>query len=278
MGNTPNRPLLRYHGGKWAIAPWIISFFPEHRIYVELFGGGGSILLRKSRAHEEIYNDLDADIVNLFMVARDNGKELQRVLRLTPFAREEYVRAYQPADDPLEKARRTVVRAFMGRGSNGATGELSQKGALATGFKSNSDKTGKTAARVWANYPDALEAVIERLRGVVIENRDAMKIIDQHDAPQTLFYADPPYVAATRNNTKEYRYEMTDADHIELAEKLNTVRGAVLVSGYHSDLYEELYKGWARREKNAYADGCLKRTEVLWMKGADLGLFGGEYQ
>jgi DNA adenine methylase len=70
---------------------------------------------------------------------------------------------------------------------------------------------------------------------------------------------------------------MTEAEHIQLAEKLNQVKGAVLVSGYHSDLYNELYKGWVRREKNTYADGALPRTEVLWMKGVDMGLFEGVY-
>jgi DNA adenine methylase len=101
------RPLLRYHGGKWRIAPWIISFFPSHRVYVELFGGGGSVLLRKGRSHEEVYNDLDSDIVNLFRVTRGNGEELRRKLALTPFSREEYVLSYRPTNDPVEKARRT---------------------------------------------------------------------------------------------------------------------------------------------------------------------------
>ena len=72
------RPLLRYYGAKWMLAPWIISYMPQHRVYVEPYGGGGAVLLRKSRVHEEIYNDLDSDIVNLFRVTRDNGKELIR--------------------------------------------------------------------------------------------------------------------------------------------------------------------------------------------------------
>jgi DNA adenine methylase len=117
-------PLVRYHGGKWRIAPWIISFFPPHRVYAELFGGGGSVLLRKGRSHEEIYNDLDGDIVNLFRMARDRGEELRRKLALTPFAREEYALSFKPAGDPLERARRTVVRAYMGRSSGGATGAI----------------------------------------------------------------------------------------------------------------------------------------------------------
>jgi DNA adenine methylase len=267
------RPLIRYHGGKWRIAPWIISYFPPHRVYVELFGGGGSILLRKGRAHEEIYNDLDGEIVNVFRIVRDNGSELKRQLALTPFAREEFILSFDPSEDPIEQARRTIVRAFMGRATNAATSNLKPGGALSTGFKSNTDKRGVTEARVWEKYPDALNSIIERLQGVVIENRNAIELIKQHDSDNTLFYADPPYVHSTRNTRKEYRFEMSDDDHNELAKELNRTTGAVIVSGYESDLYNELYQGWNKRQRSDFADGIHPRIEVLWMKGVEPDLF-----
>jgi DNA adenine methylase len=271
------RPILRYHGGKWRIAPWIISFLPPHRIYVELFGGGGGVLLRKPRSHAELYNDLDGEIVNLFRVARDRGNELVEKLYLTPYSHEEFALSYEHTDDPLEQARRTVSRSFMGFGSAAATEGKSTKGNNPlTGFRSNTKRTGGAPARDWMNYPDALINIIDRLRGVTIENRNAMEIIPTHDSESTLFYADPPYLASVRDYGRDYQYEMPEEEHIELAKILNETRGAVIVSGYHSDLYEELYKGWVRREKNTYADGALPRTEVLWMKGVDLGLFGGD--
>jgi DNA adenine methylase len=271
------RSFLRYHGGKWRIAPWIISFIPpRHKIYVELFGGGGSVLLRKPRSYSELYNDLDGEIVNLFRIVRDRGNELIEKLILTPYSRKEFVLSYEPSDDPLEQARRTVARAFMGFGSSAATQGKSHKGQNPlTGFRSNTNMAGTTAAHDWAHYPDALKVIIDRLRGVVIENRNALDIIPIHDTEETVFYADPPYLPSVRDYGNDYRYEMTVDDHIRLAEKLNQVKGAVLVSGYHSELYDELYKGWIRREKNTYADGALPRTEVLWMRGIviETGLF-----
>jgi DNA adenine methylase len=273
------RSLLRYHGGKWRIAPWIISYIPAHKIYVELFGGGGSILLRKPRSYSELYNDLDGEIVNIFRVVRDRGNDLREKLFFTPFSREEFILAYEPSDDPLEQARRTVSRSFMGFGSAAATQGKSSKGKNPlTGFRSNTNRTGTTAAHDWANYPDAMTGFIERLRGVVLKNRNALDIIKIHDTEKTVFYADPPYLPSVRDYGNDYRYEMREEEHIQLAEKLNQVKGMVLISGYHSDLYDELYKGWTRREKNTYADGALPRTEVLWMKGVDLGLFGDDYQ
>src|SRR5882757_3519486 len=112
------RPLVRWHGGKWRIADWIISHFPKHDTYVEHFGGGGSILLRKPASKAELYNDLDKTIVQVFRVLRDpvESARLVELLRITPFAREEFAGAYLPCDDPVESARRTIVRSFMGYG------------------------------------------------------------------------------------------------------------------------------------------------------------------
>jgi DNA adenine methylase len=271
------RPILRYHGGKWRIAPWIISHIPAHKIYVELFGGGGSVLLRKPRSYSELYNDLDGEIVNLFRTARDRGDDLREKLALTPYSREEFILAYQPADDPLERALRTIIRSYMGFGSAAATQSTKGNKPL-TGFRSNANRSGTTPAHDWAHYPNALAGIIEQIQGVVLENRNALDIIKIHDTEKTVFYADPPYLPSVRDYGTDYKYEMTEEEHIRLAEQLNQVKGMVLVSGYHSGLYDELYKGWVRREKNIYADGALPRTEVLWMKGVDLGLFEGGCQ
>lgn len=257
-GCALSRPLVRYHGGKWMLAPWITSHFPPHRCYVEPFGGGGSVLLRKSRSYAEVYNDLDAEIVNLFRVARDHGEELKRKLELTPFSRLDFRESYAPSDDPIEQARRTVARAFMGFGSNAHNKN--------TGFRSNSNRSGTTPAHDWRNYPEAFGAIIERLRGVVIENRDACEVMATHDETTTLHYVDPPYVAETRDKGADYRHEMTDEDHRALAEKLETLKGMVIVSGYHSPLYDEIFAKWERVERRALADGAKERVEVLWLR------------
>lgn len=265
---TPKRPVMRYHGGKWKLAPWIISHFPPHRIYVEPFGGGGSILIRKPRAHGEIYNDLDGEIVNVFRMMRDQGEELQRRLYLTPFSRVEFVESYEPHSDPIEQARRTIVRSFQGFGSAAVCGETS-------GFRANSNRSGTTPAQDWGNYPGLMPALIERMRGVVIESKDAVDCMRQHDDVDVLHYVDPPYVHAARSSRKRgtasgssYKHEMTDTQHRDLATALSTLKGMVLVSGYHSELYDEIYSDWVRVEVNAHADGARSRVEVLWMNAA----------
>lgn len=253
----PRRPIVRWHGGKWKLAPWIIGHFPPHRVYTESFGGGASVLLRKPHSYAEVYNDLDGEIVNLFRVAREDGDKLRESLHYTPFARAEFDLSYQPTQDPLEQARRTVVRSFMGFGSNSHN--------QPTGFRANSNRLGTTPSHDWANYPKALELIVQRLQGVVIENRDALAVIESHDCPEALHYVDPPYVHSARDKGVDYRHEMSDEDHRRLAGFLRSLRGSVVLSGYRSALYNELYADWVCVEKAAHADGARDRVEVLWM-------------
>jgi DNA adenine methylase len=254
----PTRPILRWHGGKWMLAPWIISNLPKHHVYVEPFGGAASVLLRKQRSYAEVYNDLDGEVVNLFRVARDRGDELHKALELTPFARVEFDLSYEPTTDPLEQARRTVIRSFMGFGSNSHN--------KATGFRANSNRSGTTPSHDWANYPNALASIIDRLRGVIIENRDAIAVMQQHDSDRTLHYVDPPYVLETRDKGDDYRFELSDADHRALADSLNKLTGMVVLSGYRCDLYDDLYRDWRRIDRKAHADGARDRVESLWFK------------
>ena len=251
------RPVLRYHGGKWLLAPWIISHFPPHRIYVEPFGGAASVLLRKPPCYAEVYNDMDGELVNVFRVLRDSPNLLVRALELTPFSRDEFIKSYSPADERVEQARLTIVRSFMGFGSN----SHNQK----TGFRANSNRSGTTPAHDWRNYPDSLREAIDRLRGVTIENRDALAVMSAHDGPDTLHYCDPPYLPETRDKGGDYRHEMTTDDHKSLLIFLRGLKGHVILSGYSSPIYDEMLPGWERIDRAAMADGARARIECLWL-------------
>lgn len=265
---TIKRPVLRWHGGKWILAPWIISNFPPHRIYVEPFGGAASVLLRKERVYSEVYNDLEQEVINLFRVLQDPKKSqrLCTLLNLTPFARDEYELCYKITRDQIERARRLIILSYMGFGSNGHS-RLQR-----TGFRANSNRSGSTPAHDWANYPKNLPSIIERLRGVVIENRDAIDCMKQHDTPDTLHYVDPPYMWETRTLVKagkhSYKYEMNDLQHENLLNYLNQVKGMVVLSGYNNPLYNKKLTGWRCVELQTHADGGRDRTECLWLNPA----------
>lgn len=279
--SEPSRPILRYFGGKWKLAAFINTFFPPHRAYTEAFGGGASVLFKKPKCAAEVYNDLDGEIVNLFRVVRDAGAELLRAVELTPYARAEFDQSFSAAESDVEQARRTLVRSYMGFGGN-LTRPNRDQSPQRTGFRDYSKKDrGSIPAQDWRNWPAGLPALIDRLRGVVIENRDALDILTQHDAEDTLHYVDPPYVHATRGDTcggsiRGYRFEMTDEQHVALAARLRALAGMVVLSGYRCPLYDELFHDWTRIEKAAHADGARDRTEALWLNPALCRARGGE--
>lgn len=257
------RPVLRYHGGKWRLAPWIISHFPAHRVYVDPFGGAASVLMRKPRSYAEVYNDLDGEVVNVFRVLRDPAQscELARLMELTPFARREFEASGDPCDEPVEQARRTMFRFAAGF----ATGS---QHTYATGFRNNVTRLGSTPATDWRRLPEVVPAISERLRGVVIECRPALDVMLTFDTRESLFYVDPPYVFETRNARNAgstYRHEMTDDQHRELLTFLRGLRGMVVLSGYRCPLYDEMLTGWQRVDKATHADGARGRVESLWL-------------
>ena len=266
MRNNPSRPALRYHGSKWRIAPWVINHFPRHTLYVEPFGGGAAILLRKQPSTIEVYNDLDGEIVNFFKVLRNPmlAEELGRQLLFTPYSRAEYDLAHEPVDGPgyeVEQARRTMVKSFMGFASNAATAKY--KSGFARRYKSNNGVVDG-----WVEYPKHIASFTRRLRSVTIECWPALEVLEKYDAPDTLFYVDPPYVQATRNSRGCYRHEMTDAQHKELAERLHGLQGKVVLSGYACPLYDRLYSGWLTASMETIGDKAAKRTERLWISPA----------
>lgn len=274
-------PVGRYYGGKWRDAPWIISHFPVVAggidIYTEAFCGFASVLLRKPRHQTEILNDADGDVVNLFRVLQHPrlSRALEGWLRRTPFSRAEYERACEySGGDRLTRAWALIVRSYMGFGSDSSSGGQS---GFRTGVRKRSEvrATGSKApvGHEWARYPERLVAFRDRLAGVHLEAAPAVEILRRYDSPNTLHYVDPPYLPTTRSarshrKGKGYKHELTLADHRDLAEVLHSLRGAVVLSGYESDLYGEMYRDWRSFRKAAYADHGQLRTEVLWIKPA----------
>jgi DNA adenine methylase len=253
------RPIMRYFGGKWKIAQWIISHFPAHKIYVEPFGGAASVLVQKPPVFREVYNDLNGDVINLFHVLQDRKAyaDLRQKLKFTPFARGEYELGYEKTADPVERARRLLIKSWMSFGGAGDDRYM-------TGFRTNISQTDKDHAREWCNWLEVLPLFVERFRRVTIENAPANDVIKGHDSPDTLFYIDPPYSHGTRRRNR-YSIEMSDGDHQELLQVLVELSGFVILSGYRSELYDRALADWPSFTKSTQSQSNAKRTEVLWL-------------
>lgn len=284
--HRPKRPAVKWHGGKWRLAKWIISHFPEHDAYIEPFGGSAAVLLQKERSLIEVYNDLDKDVYNFFEVLRTRPDLLIHQIKYTPFHYEEYSQSFDPTDDPLENARRFYARAYlsiMGPTIQWSNGFRRQK-VYSRGRSGNNSM--KPAAHSFAEI-EHLWVVADRLRGIVFESMDALQLIELYAKPNTLFYVDPPYLGSTRGHSKDqaYKHEMLDEEsHDRLLNLLLSLTAPkdtsvskspqrapkdppkFILSGYDNPLYNKLLShGWTKVHKNARTNGQNSRSETLWM-------------
>jgi DNA adenine methylase len=212
----------------------------------------------------ETYNDLDGEVVNFFECLRDNGKELVRLISLTPFSRIELVKALTPAPNltSLERARRFFVRA---RQTRTGLAQTSSEGRWAHCVLTSRAEMAGAVSR-WLGSVEGLPEIVQRLQRVQIENAPAAEVLLRYDSPHTLFYCDPPYPHEARGDSKAYGYEMTDCEHEALAKVLRSVRGAVALSGYRCPLMARLYGDWHRTDADTRLCNSSKgeRTESLW--------------
>jgi len=254
-----------WYGGKYSHLDWLLPLLPECHHYCEPFGGSGAVLINRKPSPVETFNDIDGEVVNFFRVLRDQKNALLEAIGLSPFSREEFERAIQRTSDDhsdLEKARLFFIRARQVRtglaqtASNGrwAHCRLTTRAGMAG------------AVSRWLGSVEGLPEVAQRLIRVQIENAPAKEVIKRYDSEETLFYCDPPYPHSSRGDSNAYSYEMTDAQHRELAEVLHSVKGKVAISGYHCSLMDELYGDFTCNE--ARTRNCLSvkspRQEVLW--------------
>lgn len=270
-----------YYGGKMGMAARIVALMPAHRVYIEPFFGSGAVFFAKRPAASEIINDLDHGVVTFFKVLRERPDELERVCRLTPHARAEYERAELGEDlDDLERARRFWVRVNQ---------SFAKTAGRQTGWSVTTARTQSVPGSIQARI-DRFEACARRLVGVSIECCDAARLVDRLATADALIYADPPYLAQTRRGRRperpaDYLHDMgTEDEHRRLAEVLHRTPATVILSGYPSPLYDELYSDWWRQDlpvmvhsSNVVTAARGQRTEVLWSnRELDTGLFAME--
>ncbi|MDE3269301.1 MAG: DNA adenine methylase [Pseudomonadota bacterium] len=258
--------LFGWYGGKFSHLNWLLPMLPDCHHYCEPFAGSAALLLNRPPSPVETYNDLDGEVCNFFRVLRDTSEELTRKIGLTPFSREEFGRActLDPDISPLERARRFYVRARQVRTGLAQTASIGRWANC-----KNTSRAGMSGViSRWLGGVNSLPEIAQRLLRVQIENRPAVDVIRLYDSPATLFYCDPPYVHATRGDAKAYGFEMTDEQHEELADTLNSVCGMVAFSNYDCQFLDSLYprRRWFKHVAAPKTNHATKgtRVEVLW--------------
>ena len=255
---------INWYGGKYYMAKDIIEIFPEHKMYVEGFGGAAHVLFRKEKSELEVYNDLHSGLYLFFKLLRENNEEFIRRLSLTPYSREEFEnsKGWMYEEDEIEKARSFYVRTMQSVASNG--GWCYAKSKSRRGMC-------QSVSRWLGNIEENLPNAIERLKEVQIENLDILKLIKKYDKEDTLFYLDPPYICDTRKQKKSYDHEMIDEQHKELVDVLIGIKGKVVLSGYDHPIYNKLLEnGWDKVVLGEYAKRGQKTNEGELSKGKEL--------
>lgn len=257
--------LVKYHGSKWQVAKQIISYFRQHKTYVEPFGGSAAVLLSKPPVLSEVYNDLNSDLINVFQIVRNQPAELAAALSMTLYSRDELMAtlALDGDADPVERARRFIVRSRMAYSSTSVNDLTSNT------LKSHiNSRDHCSQAATWAKLPDEVFWLRDRLSRTIIEHTDALDLIPRYDKPNTLFYLDPPYLASVRgakSNRVGYEHDFSEEQHRALLDAALQCKAMVVISGYDSALYNETLDAWHRVEFPARSEGKTPRTEVLWM-------------
>ena len=268
QNQTAIRSPLSYFGAKQRLSKNIIALFPKHEVFVDVFCGSGAILFAKRTSKIEVINDINGHLATFFQVVADplKSQELVRRLDLTPYSLDEFNLAKNNIDevgiDDIEVARRVMV---MHRQSwNGTGDKWSYSTSSSVGGASESvSKFRRGVARI--------PAVSTRLQRVQIENRSWERILETYDSETTLFYLDPPYLKAVRTlSGGGYKHEMTTSDHKALIQRLLTIKGFAILSGYSHPIYDEplLVAGWKRIDFEVVAHTSIKRserTECVWI-------------
>lgn len=255
------RRVLKYPGSKWNIAEQLKELIPLHHSYVEPYFGSGALLFSKQPSDIETVNDLDSDVTNLFKCIQQDSERLARLVMTTPFSREEYDRQFD-SDFPRYVSRYQRAAGFLIRCWQGH------------GFRTNGNKVGwkndvvgrERAYALWNWYrlPEWIIEIAERLRKVQIENRPALEVIQRFNYSNVFQYIDPPYLLEIRHG-KQYKHEMSDADHEELLKIILKSQAKIMISGYDSEMYNEYLDDWNRMEFRSCAENGKERTEVVWI-------------
>ena len=257
--------VLKYPGSKWRIVDKLVELIPPHHTYLEPYLGSGAVFFRKAPSDIETINDLDWDVVNLFQCIREDSEKLARLIMTTPYSRQMYDDAFK--SDPIMevlsegnrflKACQFLVRCWQGHGfrSNG----------YKVGWKN--DVQGRErmyALWNWYRLPEWVIEIAERLRRVQIECSPAIELMERYDYENVFMYLDPPYLLGTRSG-KQYKHEMSDEEHEEMLQKAIDSKAKIMISGYASEMYDDMLAGWRRKEFRSHAEMGNSRIEVVWM-------------
>lgn len=257
------RPPFKIHGGKRYLADWIISLFPqdyETYDYIEPFIGAGSVFLNKNKAQEgriEVINDINLGVCQIFRALRDEPEHFINRLKNITYSQRVFTRELKRQGGHYEDYLDHAVNEFIVR-------RMSRGGLKKQFGWSERERGGQPGdVNAWKTIIKILPDIAKRVENVRIFNKPANKIISSFDTDKTLCVCDPPYLPSTRVAKNAYEDEMTVKDHEKLAEELKKFRGKVILCGYPSATYDNLYEGWKCHKKKIANHASQQKSKEI---------------
>lgn len=254
---------ISYYGSKNLMLYNILPYLSiRHKTYVEVFGGSALLLLNKPKSAFEVYNDIDSEVVNFFRVIRDQEKQdkLKQFINSCPASREEFFSFKEKIKTENKDYLRAAYFYYLSEISY-----IGERKAFGVGL------SRQRRDKLLYKRMKSFSLIKERLKKVIIENTNFDSLISRFDSKDTLFYLDPPYVHSTRKASDNYFFEMNEEQHNKLIDMLLKIKGKVILSGYHSKLYDRLTNnGFIEKRFEVYKSSARTRAgekaiEVLWL-------------
>lgn len=264
MAGGTYKNLVTYFGGKSPHLWWLIPLFPKGNYhFVDLMCGAANVALNVNYNLITV-NDLNDEIINLFYVLKKHKARFMEQLYFTPFAKSELRNAIK-CKQPVNKVDRAIK--YYVRCQQGFSGNQSQNKNAGFGAEYFYHNLNGHRANAWANKIKKLPKVIEKLRTFQIHQMDALELFDKVNIKGNIVYIDPPYLNSVRNDHKRYIHETTDDFHCRLAAKVKNAECFVAISGYDSELYDQLFTGLIKHTEKISRSNTQKRPrqECLWV-------------
>lgn len=245
--NKPIATCFPYPGNKRRLLPNILPLLPEHRCYVEPFAGALAVLLAKAPAKLEVVNDIDSDLVTFYRYVKYHPQALMDELDSYLNAKKNFQDLLaNPGWTDLQRATRWFllkVCSFSGHSQHWGRSRTERRG-----FKN-------------AYHGPLIEAVHERLQSVIIEQGDWRKVVEYYDAPDTLFFLDPPYV-----NCAETAYQPFSAETMQsVRDCLNGLQGRWILTCDDSPACRDIFAGLTlERVPIKYTTSRIKNGKVSY--------------
>ena len=221
-----------YYGGITSMLPVILPMIPEHKVYTEVFFGGGAVFFAKRPVKNETINDQLDLVVNFYRQLKNNFPKLNKLIQQTLFSRVDHDRALMIIRNKSKYTALDKAWAFW------MCSNYSYGNKIGGGIKYSNDQSVLPPHILKINKIQFTKALVHRIELTHIEKRDAIQVLTSRNVDKAFHYIDPPYPGSDQGHYKGYTFD----DLENLLQWCETCKGKFLLSNYTSPLLAKYIK------------------------------------